>query len=67
MEARKQHERRQGTWALAGLALLLLVSCTIAAALRRGALLPIAVVAIAQAWIMLRSFMQIQQLWRGDT
>jgi hypothetical protein len=56
---------RVGTYTLVGLLILDIVEYAVGVGFNRGSTLPLAVLAIPQAWLILRYFMHVLQLRRG--
>ncbi len=65
MEQEYKGRMRIGTQTLIGLVVFDAVEYWVGVAFRRGATLFLAVLAIPQAWLIVRYFMHVQQLRRG--
>ncbi len=60
----KRRKMRLGAQVLGGLVILDAIEYVVGVALRRGALVPLLILAIPQAWLIVRYYMHIQQLRR---
>ncbi|MBI2941921.1 MAG: cytochrome C oxidase subunit IV family protein [Chloroflexi bacterium] len=65
-ESRLGTRLRLGVQVLIGLAVLTVTEYAISAALPRGAIFPLIVIALAKAGLILRYFMHMAQLWRPE-